>query len=102
MDRDNSGMTSSSELLSLNVSMWNVREISNWPILGYVPMRGWTGVGWYDWQPLQSHMVVGSSLKELAANMKRKGEGMLGTRDHRWQPGGSEVAQGGGAGRSEG
>ncbi|XP_005209663.1 sodium-dependent proline transporter isoform X1 [Bos taurus] len=41
-------------------------------------------------------MVVGSPVKELAASMRRKGRGMLGTGDHRWQPQASEVALGGG------
>lgn len=40
--------------------------------------------------------MVGSPVKELAASMRRKGRGMLGTGDHRWQPQASEVALGGG------
>lgn len=74
-------------------------KVSNCPALGYVPRKGWAGVGWCNWHHFQSHMVVGSPVKELPADMRRKGEGMLGTRDHRRQPQASEVVLGRGEGQ---
>lgn len=71
-------------------------ELQGRSIMGLleIPAHAGAGVGQGragGWQPLQSHMAVGCSLKDLAAFMRRKGDEMLDTRDRGWQPPASEA-----------